>query len=244
MENSIVRDVEKIIKENIRLVEIDGEKYSNQDLKIIRHTDKASSIIFNDLSSIVAMIKNEANRFKLPLYINIESETSVSVLTSMDDHKGRENPYIAKYDNKTFRFGSYYSYEDFVIALRSQFVQNEDTQNLLEALKKITNSNNVEVADDGITQKVTMQQGAALASTAKVAPIRKLLPYRIFNEVAQPASEFLFRIRRGGGDYGGDYALYEADGGAWKIEAKNNIKTYFAENLAEEIEKGIVVIVG
>ena len=45
--------------------------------------------------------------------------------------KERENPYKAHYDNKTFRFGSYYSYEDFVIALRSQFVQNEDAKALL-----------------------------------------------------------------------------------------------------------------
>lgn len=239
MENNIVKDIQKIIEENIRVVEINGEKYSNQDLRLIRQTDKASQIEFNDLSSIVSMIKNEADRFKLPLYINIENEGRVSVLTSMDEHKGRENPYEAVYDNKTFRFGSYYSYEDFVIALRSQFVLNEDTQSLLEALKKISNSNSVETEDDGITQKVTMQQGASLASTAKVAPIRKLKPFRVFNEVEQPASEFLFRIR--GGD---SYALYEADGGAWKIEAKNNIKTYFTEELAEEIDKGTVVIVG
>ena len=238
MEN-IVRDIEKIIKENITITEINGEKYSNQDLRLIRHTDKASKIEFNDLSSIVAMIKNEANRFKLPLYINIESETCVSILTSMDEHKERENPYKAVYDNRVFRFGSYYSYEDFVIALRSQFVQNEDTQNLLEVLKKITNSNSVETEDDGITQKVTMQQGASLATSAKVAPIRKLMPFRTFNEVAQPASEFLFRIRNGG-----DYALYEADGGAWKIEAKNAIKTYFLEQLAKEVEQGSVVVVG
>ena len=38
------------------------------------------------------MIKNEADRFKLPLYINIENEGRVSVLTSMDEHKGREIP--------------------------------------------------------------------------------------------------------------------------------------------------------
>lgn len=239
MEN-MVRDIERIIKENITMIEINGEKYSNQDLHLIRHTDKAARIEFNDLSSIVAMIKNESDRFKLPLYINIESETSVSVLTSMDDHKERENPYKAHYDNKTFRFGNYYSYEDFVIALRSQFVQNEDAKALLEVLKKITNSNSVETEDDGITQKVTMQQGAALASSARVAPIRKLQPFRTFNEVAQPASEFLFRIRNSGGDY----ALYEADGGAWKIEAKDAIKTYFKEQLADEIEKGFVVVVG
>ena len=238
MEN-IVKDLERIIKENITLVEINGEKYSNQDLQLIRHTDKASKIEFSDLSSLVSMIKNELAKFNRPLYINVENEGKVSVLTSMDNHKEREYPYSAVYSNRTFRFGSYCSYEDFVIALRSQFVLNEDTKNLLEMLKKITNSNSVETEDDGITQKVTMQQGASLASSAKVAPIRKLTPFRTFNEVAQPESEFLFRIRNGG-----DYALFEADGGAWKIEAKNNIRNYFETALKEEITSGEVVIVG
>ena len=238
MEN-IVEDLERIIKENITLVEINGEKYSNQDLQLIRHTDKASKIEFSDLSSLVSMIKNELTKFNRPLYINVENEGKVSVLTSMDNHKEREYPYSAVYSNRTFRFGSYCSYEDFVIALRSQFVLNEDTKNLLEMLKKITNSNSVETEDDGITQKVTMQQGASLASSAKVAPIRKLMPFRTFNEVAQPESEFLFRIRNGG-----DYALFEADGGAWKIEAKNNIRNYFETALKEEITSGEVVIVG
>ena len=238
MEN-IVKDLERIIKENITLVEINGEKYSNQDLQLIRHTDKASKIEFSDLSSLVSMIKNELTKFNRPLYINVENEGKVSVLTSMDNHKEREYPYSAVYSNRTFRFGSYCSYEDFVIALRSQFVLNEDTKNLLEMLKKITNSNSVETEDDGITQKVTMQQGASLASSAKVTPIRKLMPFRTFNEVAQPESEFLFRIRNGG-----DYALFEADGGAWKIEAKNNIRNYFETALKEEITSGEVVIVG
>lgn len=96
----------------------------------------AEKLCFNDLSSIVSMIKREKAKFNLPLYINIESATRVSVFTSMDNHKDREMPYVAHCSDCRFNFGREYSYEDFIIALRSQFVQNEDTANLLTVLKK------------------------------------------------------------------------------------------------------------
>lgn len=239
MENTIVNDIKKIIDESINLVQINGETYSNRDLRLVRHTDSAEKIVFSDLSSIVSMIKQEKGNFNLPLYINIESATCVSVFSSMDKHKDREEPYSAMCRNSKFSFGREYNYEDFVIALRSQFVQNEDTSELLTLLKKITNNNTVETEDDGITQKITAQQGATLNNVVKSAPIRKLSPFRTFNEVEQPTSEFLFRVKDGG-----RFILYEADGGAWELKAKKNISTFFTEELAEEIAEGKVILVG
>lgn len=36
--------------------------------------------------------------------------------------------------------------------------------------------------------------------------------------------------------------LYEADGGAWKLEAKRNIAAYLGEQLADLVERGSVVV--
>ncbi|EEM50051.1 hypothetical protein bthur0006_56890 [Bacillus thuringiensis serovar kurstaki str. T03a001] len=36
--------------------------------------------------------------------------------------------------------------------------------------------------------------------------------------------------------------LFEADGGAWKLEAMNNIKEYLKEALAQEIESEKVFV--
>ena len=95
----------------------------------------------------------------------------------------------------------------------------------------------VETSDDGITQKVTTEKGMSLNSSIMSTPIRELAPFRTFNEVRQPKSEFLFRIRDN------QFALFEADGGAWQKEAKENIREFFMELLANEIEKGDVVVV-
>ena len=238
MENNIVQDIERIIKENITTTEIAGKIYTNQNLHEIKIKDTANEIEFNDLSSLVSMIKVELNHFKLPLFINVVSPTKVSVFTALDNEKDREIPYVARFNNEGFMFGRNYSHEDFVIALRSQFIQNDDTKEMLELLKKVTNAQSVETEDDGITQRVIASQGSSLARTIQSAPIRVLAPYRTFNDVAQPASEFLFRMKDSG-----SFVLYEADGGAWKKQAKENIKIYFNEQLIEEINNGEVIVV-
>jgi len=37
--------------------------------------------------------------------------------------------------------------------------------------------------------------------------------------------------------------LFEADGGAWKNEAMNNIKQYLSDNLDDEIQSGHVTVI-
>ena len=150
--------------------------------------------------------------------------------------KEREKPYSAVAEGSRFNFGSGYDYERFVIAIRSQFIQTPNTANLLQLLKKVSNIESVETSDDGITQSVVAKQGAMLA---KISPIIRLAPFRTFIEVEQPDSDFLFRISDRN-----VFALYEADGGVWKIKAKKNIRAFFEAALGDEIKTGDVVILG
>ena len=243
MENStnIVNDIKKIVEENqVQVIKIGDRTFTTKDLyevKPIKNT--ANKIVFNDLSSIATIVKRESGKFFAPLYIFIEDEKTVSVLTSLDDEKDREAPYVAKADDDRFRFGREYDYESFVIAIRSLFVQNNDTTELLNTLKKVSTVESVETEDDGVTQKVVAKAGSSLAESLKVAPIRKLAPYRTFIEVEQPESEFLFRLFRNN-----QFALFEADGGAWKIKAKAHIRAYFEKALKAEIDSGVVVVLG
>lgn len=238
MNESIVRDIREIIDDTAKTYEIGGKTYTNRPLNLVRHKDTARTLEFNDLSSITRILKNELSRFQAPMYIVIEDYNRVSVISSLDDDKDRETPYRAVCDYSPFKFGNMYDYEDFVIALRSMFVQNEETADLLQLLKTITDSNSVELADDGITQKVTAKRGVSAQAT-NAAPIRKLAPFRTFPEVEQPTSEFLFRIRTNN-----TFSLFEADGGAWKRKAKLNIIDYYENALKEEIEAGKIIVIG
>lgn len=243
MENNtnIVQDIRQIVEENkVQTIEVGDRIFSTKaltEIKPVKNT--AREIRFSDLSSIVEIVKREMDRFDCPLYINIESERAVTVISSLDTEKEREQPYSAVAEGNRFEFGRGYDYEKFIIALRSLFVQTEKSAELLQLLKKVENVESVQLSDDGITQQVVAKQGAMLAADVKVSPIYQLAPFRTFIEVEQPESEFLFRVSDKN-----IFALYEADGGAWKIKAKANIRALFAKAFAQEIAAEKVVILG
>lgn len=67
-------------------------------------------------------------------------------------------------------------------------------------------------------------------------PIINLRPYRTFQELEQPASDFLIRLDE-------RYIRFiEADGGMWKLEARKAIKEYLEKELAELIADRVVVV--
>lgn len=81
-------------------------------------------------------------------------------------------------------------------------------------------------------KKVTLQtlKSGALKEKGEIKPIVRLSPYRTFREIAQPESQFLLRIKTG--DNGAvQAALFEADGGAWRNEARLRIAAYLKEHI-------------
>lgn len=240
MDNSFVKDLKDIFDENPQIHEINGKIYSSVSLHPVEEQTRfAERITFNNLKSLVTMIKAESAYFSLPLYINVASFTEVNVFDSMNERLERQCPFRCVSDGSPFEFGRQYDYESFVIALRSMFVQNDDIKDLLELLQRISNVDSLETEDDGITQRVTASSGTHLSRTISAAPIRTLAPFRTFREVEQPKSDFLFRISDRN-----RFALYEADGGAWKLAAKNKILDYFEFELQDEIKDGKVIVVG
>lgn len=61
-------------------------------------------------------------------------------------------------------------------------------------------------------------------------------PYRTFQEVDQPESPFLIRVSERG------ISFTEADGGMWKLKARETIKAFLEERLQQEVSEGSVVI--
>ena len=90
--------------------------------------------------------------------------------------------------------------------------------------------------DNGIATSVVTKTGVALQTNESIRPIVSLRPYRTFQEVEQPASQFLIRINERG------ILFTEADGGMWKLKARETVKAYFEERLSDEISNGSVVV--
>jgi hypothetical protein len=87
-----------------------------------------------------------------------------------------------------------------------------------------------------------IKTGITTKENALVPNPVKLIPYRTFLEVEQPASEFVFRIGEGKGG-APSFKLVAADGGIWKSQAVDNVKHYLVEALADIPDRGQITII-
>ena len=117
-------------------------------------------------------------------------------------------------------------YLTFKKSLMGEFT-NADRNLVLDFASHLKIEKGSEAQDNGITQTVTVRDGVASLAQAKTPNPVTLRPYRTFNEVEQPASQFVFRVNKSA-----NLALFEADGGKWKLDAVKNISDYLKTELA------------
>lgn len=171
--------------------------------------------------------------------VNVVGHDEVAVLAMHPDDVGRRREFVnvSLPDRSRFTFGQFIDPETFIIGVQSQFVQDKETERLMKLVSSLTIENVSISEDDGISQVATVRQGIALKESKKVEPRIDLRPFRTFNEVEQPKSTFLFRMRSRTLDTP-TCALFEADGAKWKDVAASSI----AEYLKFELKKDTVVI--
>lgn len=228
--------IEKIIEVSApNIISENGYTYSDKPLKIIKDPT-VETMELSTLSSLVKLIRQEASQFTNPIIVHVTSHMTVSVRSGIaTSDRSREIPYNVTAELPKFPFGSRITHEEMMIALKSKFIETNELTDLVQLLGTIVEENNMQIADDGFTQSVTVRKGIALKDNKAVNPIVKLTPYRTFLEVEQPECSFLIRL------YDGGYvALHESDGGAWKLKARKNIAEYLKKELADV--EGVIVV--
>lgn len=144
----------------------------------------------------------------------------------------RDHYATASVDRPRFGLGEWRDLETFIITLQACFEDTRDRAALLALLGNITDEQVHSADDDGVTQTVTARKGISFKEQAKVPNPVHLAPFRTFREVAQPLSPFIFRLKSGSPV---SAALFEADGGEWKLEAVGAIKRWLREYLPAEV---------
>lgn len=228
--------VERIVKDKFT-VTIDGQTFCREEMRPI--VDKRSPIPIGvcTLTGVVDFFKSNIDKYDIAsLICTVEGSEMVCIQTNINSVlKNRVTVLTAEKikGGHDFPFSQFLNHEDFIIKLKSLFVENDDQKRLLSYVSKLTMQNRIEGHDDGVTQTATLVRGASGALKAnEVAPsIVSLKPFRTFSEIDQPASQFLFRLRENGDKVPG-CALFEADGGAWKLTAIQSIKKYLNTNLS------------
>jgi len=201
--------------------------------------DHPDTLTLQSLDALVKLVQTEAAKTAEPLYITIPNHLTVRCFGQPDAGARyfRQVYYEAEATNvpgwdETVQMG----FEEAQIALRTRFQETQDTQYALRLLSEITTGAKITFNDNGVATTVVTKKGIDLQANEAIRPIIRLKPYRTFQEVEQPESIFLIRVNERG------ISFTEADGGMWKLKARQTVKTFLEDKLADLVNSGDVYI--
>lgn len=224
-----------------KVIDIAGHIYCDKELERYDRVPFAQEICANTLTAIVDYIKQKPEEMHDRMILHITSPTCVKLYSGLLEERKRETLFVSKAIVNEFEFDRPYEQERFLIDLQANFIMNEDLEKLMKVAGNIEAGTTANYDDDGISQKTTIRSGIANKSDVIVPNPVHLKPYRTFNEIEQPESSYVFRIRDNQGTP--SFKLVEAEGGVWKNAAMKGIKEYFECELAHElVEYNITLI--
>lgn len=229
-----------MIKEALKYI-VDLGEAKTMTINGVTHTDKPLSPVYyplrdtlhtHTLQSLIDYLStNDGDTFN-PQYVHVEDSRNVSILGCSELSCGERRDIFATATAMLphIQLNTYMPMENFIIQLNTCFDREQgDWEKLLSLASTIQLKDEIKVSDDGISQEVTAKQGVARLANVTIPNPVYLAPIRTFHEVEQVLTPFVYRV-----DKSGNMGLYEADGGAWQLEAVNRIKCYLADNLTEE----------
>lgn len=227
--------IDKVIElKRPELVTVEGRTYSTLPLLAVKDPSP-QTLVISTLTGLADYLT--LNPDSLPLSEMIVEVTSPDQVQLYSTAKGsfeQRTVYLqAKRDIEKFPYEQYLDTETFIIALQSRFVQTEVTTALLKLAGNITGEQVQNFSDDGVTQKVLAKTGIVQVGDVEVPNPVNLAPYRTFLEVDQPESKFVYRLKQMRDGIG--CALYEADGGQWKLVAIERIRNWLNDKLPEDV---------
>ena len=225
--------IEKILElSDPKLIDVHGDFYCDRNLKRIDNDLRGEPLWMNTLSSLISYIKKSSDLYPGCSYIvHVVSPSTVELVSSLDGDRKRETLAVVSAELPDFAFDAEIEHESFIIGVRSKFIDGGDKATVLRFAGTVKNGSVTQYNDDGITQKATVKRGVSTLSEEVVPSPCLLIPYRTFTEVEQPASEFIFRMKENSALKMIYCALYEADGGAWKVQAMKNIHDHLTGEL-------------
>lgn len=201
------------------------------DARTLLAPHKVTPLALASLTGLVNYLKSNVDALEQQaLAVLVQGPGEVSLVSKLAEAEQRQCYVKVNLPAESFQFSRYMDQQSFIIGLLTQFVDTPDRAVLVALASKLVQGEQVEAEDDGIGQTVTLQARAGVKERAQAKSIHVLAPYRTFREVEQPASPFLLRVQ-GVKDQAPTLALFEADGGAWKNEARSRVQAYLEVQL-------------
>lgn len=232
IDKSFIEKIEQMAETETLVVK--GREYSTKQIYPVKDPEPVALVV-HSLTGVVDYFRTNVDDLNLKkLVVHVEGPWGVAVYSAVEGaFKQRLKWLLACLESNAFRYGQYMPLENFIVALQSQFVQDEVTEQLLKVVGNITDGVVRTFEEDGVSQKVTAKAGIARVAEVGIPNPILLAPYRTFLEVKQPESRFVLRLRSGEGQP--QAALFEGDGGEWKLDAVCRIRDYLRNELPEVV---------
>lgn len=216
--------------QGIQRFSIDGRNYADSEPVEIEEPLPAK-VELTTLTGLGALI-SEANieKFKKDeVAFHVVNEKKVELIGTKSNLWGKRTTYavalLPQVDG--FQFGKFMDHESFVIGVLSNFVPTAGDHEYLVRIASNVTAEKVRTSDDdSIAQTVGVRAGVTLKGVETLKGRVKLAPFRTFRECQQPESEFVFRVRQDKDEQVPLFALFEADGGKWKLDAVQEVARY------------------
>lgn len=226
-------------------IEVGGEVYTTRPVHAPPHDPIVAPLHINTLDGLCGYVAKcltsdtaSDGPFRDKSFIQVQDHHTV-VLAGPAFGRFRQREFFVIADayaltdpDDRFEEGRWYDLETFNVLLQSRFVGAFDRDRVLSIIGTIRDETVNTTSDDGVTQTVKAKSGIVLTAEVAVPNPVLLAPFRTFQEVDQPSSLFVLRLRRGTGPGSlPTAALFLADGGKWKLDAIANIAEYLKERM-------------
>lgn len=224
--------IEKIEEMSSPLVYTEGDHsyvlYADHTEELRPAIDSPETVRLNSLDALVQLVKKEQQDRQIFVSVTGHDEVDVYDSPSEDTRWKRNVLYNARaIDIPGWEPEVQMGFDQAAVALMTRFQDGGDREYTLTLLSQITTGAKVTYTDNGVASTIVTQKGAALAQNTTIKPLVKLRPYRTFQEIEQPEGIFLIRISERG------ITFREADGGMWKLTARNTAKAWLQEQLQD-----------
>lgn len=237
MNGEAVAEIRDLARQTADPVEVGGATFSPTPLHQVQpELPEPDPLVVHTLEGLADYLSvNQDGLEEGEASIHIVSPTRVEVVSDLRGSGQRFTYARASYEPRVgpshiqngFVFGDFVPVERAVIAVQALFEDDGDREDVLRLLGNVRDEQVTTQEDDGITQEVIAEASIGVDREEVPNPV-DLAPHRTFPEVEQPVSPFILRMQKS--DRSGiQAAFFEADGGAWKLEAIERIDAWLRE---------------